>query len=237
VGVADRGAGATGARLGAELTADGSDTAGCGATGDNSETVAQTPGSTATNPSPADTLTPLLGSVSFAPVPFAGSDGKTHVVYELAVTNFAGAVTVDDVKIEDSQSGRVLGDLDATQLKDRLQPAGSRESADHLAPGKNEVTERLAATNVDTRTLPVLSAPLRGERFLAADGQTYLAQRYAIAYGQTRSTGSLPATPMIRPVTRSSVRRCWRSRTARWSAPATTCRSRHRVTVRLVGHC
>jgi Peptidase family M23 len=209
--------------------------AGCGAAGDSSDKAAQTSGSSAGNPPPADALTPLLGSVPFAPVPFAGSDGKTHMVYELAVTNFTGAtLTVDDVKIEDSQSGRVLGDLDPTRLRDRLQPAGSREGADHLEPGqaatifihlvmddgtapetlvhvvavtsaamppgKNQVTERLATTKVDKRTLPVLSAPLRGERYIAADGccdavrhtravlpvngQTFLAQRYAIDYEQ-----------------------------------------------------
>jgi Peptidase family M23 len=189
----------------------------------------------AASPPPADALTPLLGSVPFAPVPFAGSDGKTHLVYELAVTNFTGAkLTVDDVKIEDRQSGRVLGDLDPTVLKVRLQPAGSREGADHLEPGqaatifihlimdngtvpdtlvhevavtsaamppgKNQVTEQLASTKVDERTLPVLSAPLRGERYIAADGccdavrhtravlpvngQMFLAQRYAIDYEQ-----------------------------------------------------
>jgi Peptidase family M23 len=210
--------------------------AGCGAGGDSPNKTAPTSGSSAGNPPAADAFTPLLGSVPFAPVPFAGSDGKTHLVYELAVTNFTSAkLTVDDVKIEDSQSGRVLGDLDGPQLKDRLQPAGSREGADHLEPGqaatifihlvmdnstappetlvhevaatsaamppgKNQVTERLATTKVDTRTLPVLSAPLRGERYIAADGccdavrhtravlpvngQTYLAQRYAIDYEQ-----------------------------------------------------
>ena len=183
----------------------------------------------------ADVLTPLIGSVPFAPVPFVGSDGKTHLVYELAVTNFTSAkLVVDDVKIEDAQSGRVVGDLDAAQLQNRLQPAGSRDGADQLEPGqagtifihlitengsapetlvhevavtsaamppgKNQVTERLATTKVDARTLPVVSAPLRGERYIAADaccdavrhtravlpvnGQTYLAQRYAIDFEQ-----------------------------------------------------
>jgi Peptidase family M23 len=209
--------------------------AGCGTGGDSPNTSAQQPARSVASPPPADALTPLLGSVPFAPVPFAGSDGKTHLVYELAVTNFTSAkLTVDDVKIEDSQSGRVLGDLDSTALKDRLQPAGSREGADHLEPGqaatifihlimdngtapdtlvhevavtsaamppsKNQVTERLATTKVDERTLPVLSAPLRGERYIAADGccdavrhtravlpvngQMFLAQRYAIDYEQ-----------------------------------------------------
>lgn len=180
-------------------------------------------------------MTPLLGAVPFAPVPFAGSDGKTHMVYELAVTNFtSAAMTIGDLKIEDGESGRTVGELDAAQLKDRLQPAGSRQGADHLEagqagtifihlivdngsapktlvhevaatsaampPGKDKLTERLATTKVDERTLPVLSPPLRGEQYIAADGccdavrhtrallpvngQTYLAQRYAIDYEQ-----------------------------------------------------
>ena len=204
---------------------------GCGASSTSPTTSSPAPAAT---PAP-DALTPLLGSVPFAPVPFAGSDGKTHMVYELAVTNFTNAaLTVGDVKIEDAQSGRLIGELDATQLKDRLQPAGTREGADHLEagqagtifihlvmdngtapktvvhevavtsaampPGKDKVTERLATTKVDERTLPVLSAPLRGEHYIAADGccdavrhtravlpvngQTYLAQRYAIDYEQ-----------------------------------------------------
>jgi hypothetical protein len=204
---------------------------GCGASSTAPATSSATPSAT---PTP-DALTPLLGSVPFAPAPFPGSDGKTHMVYELAVTNFTNAALgVSDVKIEDGQSGRVIGQLDATQLKDRLQPAGTRQGADHLGagqagtifihlivdngtapktvvhevavtsaampPGKDKVTERLAPTKVDERTLPVLSAPLRGERYVAADGccdavrhtravlpvngQTFLAQRYAIDYEQ-----------------------------------------------------
>jgi Peptidase family M23 len=206
---------------------------GCGASSPapTAESQAQ-PGAGA---APPDALTPLLGSVPFAPVPFAGSDGETHLVYELAVTNFTGArLTVGDVKIEDGHSGRVVSELDGAELRDRLQPAGSREGADHLEPGQsgtifihlisdagevpdtivhevavtsaamppgsNQLTERLATTKVDKRTLPVLSAPLRGERYIAADGccdavrhtravlpvngQTFLAQRYAIDYEQ-----------------------------------------------------
>ena len=184
---------------------------------------------------PADALTPLVGSVPFAPVPFAGSDGKTHLVYELSVTNFTDArLEVDELKVLDGQSGRVVGNLDAAALADRLQPAGTRAGADHLEPGQagnvfihltvaadavptslvhevtvtsasmppgqNRVTERLPATKVDPRNLPVLSAPLLGERYVAADGccdatrhtramlpvngAPYVAQRYAIDFEQ-----------------------------------------------------
>jgi hypothetical protein len=180
-------------------------------------------------------MTPLLGYVPFAPVPFAGSDGKTHMVYELAVTNFTSArLTVNDVKIEDVKTGKVVGELDAGQLRDRLQPAGTRQGADHLEPGqagtifihlvsadgvvpqslthevavtsaatppgKDRVTERIATTAVNERVLPTISAPLRGERYIAADGccdavrhtravlpvngNMFLSQRYAIDFEQ-----------------------------------------------------
>ena len=33
----------------------------------------------------AERITPVLMSVSAAPVPFTGSDGQTHLVYELTV--------------------------------------------------------------------------------------------------------------------------------------------------------
>jgi hypothetical protein len=204
---------------------------GCGGSSDSAANS-----STARPPATVlDALTPLLGYVPFAPIPFAGSDGKTHMVYELAVTNFTNArLVVDDVKIEDAKSGRVVGELGAGQLEDRLQPAGTREGADHLEPGqagtifihlvmadgvapqalvhevavtsaamppgKDRVTEKLATTGVNERVLPMLSAPLRGERYIAADGccdavrhtravlpingNMFLSQRYAIDFEQ-----------------------------------------------------
>ena len=182
-----------------------------------------------------DEVTPLVGSVPFAPIPFVGSDDKNHLVYELSVTNFTGApMIVDRVQVHDG-SDRVVGDLDAAAVRGRLQPAGSRDGTDRLVagqsgtifihltigagaavpdtlvhevtvtadampPGQNNPTIRLAATKVDQRKLPVLSAPLAGQHYIAADGccdavrhtrailpingQTFVAQRYAIDYEQ-----------------------------------------------------
>src|ERR1700750_2737095 len=39
-------------------------------------------------------LTPLILAVKNAPVPFHGSDGNTHLVYELFVTNFSSGPAV-----------------------------------------------------------------------------------------------------------------------------------------------
>lgn len=99
-----------------------------------SEAGSTPPTATAQRP---DEVTPLVASVPFAPVPFTGSDGRTHLVYELAVTNFTGApMTVDRVQIQDA-SDRVVGNLDASAVRSRLQPAGSRDGTDRLAAGQS----------------------------------------------------------------------------------------------------
>lgn len=73
--------------------------------------------------------------------------------------------------------------------------------------GGTAVTEQLAATNVDARTLPVLGPPLAGEGYVAADGccdavrhtravlplngTPLLAQRFAIDYEQVGPDGRI----------------------------------------------
>src|ERR1700722_5157588 len=77
-------------------------------------------------------LTPLLLSVQDAPVPFMGSDGRVHLVYELVMTNFSSAdIAVE--KVEVVGDGETLQTLDAAAVAGRLQPAGLRESAGTLA--------------------------------------------------------------------------------------------------------
>ncbi len=79
----------------------------------------------------AEQMTPLLLAVHDAPVPFHGSDNRTHLVYELAMTNFSsGDVSVQ--KVEVLGDGAVLQTLDAAALAARLQPAGMRDSTSTL---------------------------------------------------------------------------------------------------------
>jgi hypothetical protein len=48
----------------------------------------------------SESMTPLLLAVQDAPVPFMGSDGQAHLVYELWMTNFSsGDITVDKVEV------------------------------------------------------------------------------------------------------------------------------------------
>jgi len=76
-------------------------------------------------------MTPLLLAVHDAPVPFMGSDGRVHLVYELGVTNFSSAdIAVE--KVEVVGDGATLQTLDSAAVATRLQPAGVRESAGTL---------------------------------------------------------------------------------------------------------
>jgi hypothetical protein len=76
--------------------------------------------------------TPLLLAVQDAPVPFTGSDGGVHLVYELWMTNFtSSAATIE--KVEILGDGVSLQTLDADAVARRLQPAGLRESSGTMA--------------------------------------------------------------------------------------------------------
>jgi Peptidase family M23 len=77
-------------------------------------------------------MTPLLLTVEVAPVPFMGSDGRVHLVYEMWTTNFSSADVIVD-KVEVLGDGNVLQRLDAAAVAGRLQAAGQRESAGKLA--------------------------------------------------------------------------------------------------------
>jgi hypothetical protein len=76
--------------------------------------------------------TPLILSVQNPPVPFIGSDGNTHLVYELWMLNFSsGDIAVKSVEI--LGDGKVLATLDSAAIATRLQPAGLRSSTGSLS--------------------------------------------------------------------------------------------------------
>jgi hypothetical protein len=80
----------------------------------------------------AENPTPLILSVQDAPVPFTGSDGNTHLVYELWLLNFSsGDIAVQ--KLEILADDKVIQTLDATAIATRLQPVGLRDATGTLA--------------------------------------------------------------------------------------------------------
>jgi hypothetical protein len=77
-------------------------------------------------------MTPLFLSVHDAPVPFTGSDGRTHLAYEVWITNFSSGDAVLD-KIDVLGDNAILQSLDASTIAARLQPVGTRESSGTMA--------------------------------------------------------------------------------------------------------
>jgi Peptidase family M23 len=86
----------------------------------------------------AQQMTPLLFAVHDAPVPFKGSDGLVHLVYEVWLANISSG-EADIQNIEVIGDGGVLQRLDATAASRHLQPAGLREPSGVLARGTQSI--------------------------------------------------------------------------------------------------
>jgi hypothetical protein len=112
-------------------------------------------GGTVVTASPdSERITPVMLAVQDAPVPFVGSDGRVHLVYELWLQNFSsGNVTVEKVEVL-GDGGAVIRTLHAAEIAGRLQPAGFRESAGLMAPS-TEALRFIHVTLPDGQTAPM----------------------------------------------------------------------------------
>jgi murein DD-endopeptidase MepM/ murein hydrolase activator NlpD len=138
-------------------------------------------------------LTPVVAEVPHAPIPFAGSDGRTHLVYELETTNFtSGQTTIEQLEVLDADTGDVVDTLDTEEVASRLQPAGLREAADALAPSMmanvflhvtfdeaGEVPDRL----VHRLSLQAEAAPPDQQQTTEEVGPTEVERRNAVVVG------------------------------------------------------
>ncbi len=79
-----------------------------------------------------ENMTPFLLAVHDAPVPFTGSDGCIHLVYELWITNFSSADILVE-KVDILGDGVLLESLDRVAIGQRLQPVGTRQAVRTLA--------------------------------------------------------------------------------------------------------
>jgi murein DD-endopeptidase MepM/ murein hydrolase activator NlpD len=144
-------------------------------------------------PEEVQALTPIVGEVLYAPIPFAGSDGRTHLVYELEATNFTdGKTTIERLDVLDADSRDVVATLDAEEVAGRLQPAGLREPVDTLAPSMtatiflhvtfdeaNQVPDRL----VHRLSLQSAAAPPDQQKFTETVGPTEVDRRDVVVVG------------------------------------------------------
>jgi murein DD-endopeptidase MepM/ murein hydrolase activator NlpD len=165
------------------------------ATKSPTERTAYGDSTTATTAADEDTqeFTPVVGDVLYAPIPFAGSDGRTHLVYELEATNFtSGETTIEQLEVFDADTGDVVATLDAEEVAGRLQPAGLREPVDTLAPSMtaiiflhvtfgeaNQVPDRL----VHRLSLRAAAAPPDQQQITEEVGPTEVDRREVVVVG------------------------------------------------------
>lgn len=72
-------------------------------------------------------LTPMIAEVIAPPHLVPGSDGRRHLVYELAVTNgTGGAATVEALAVVDADTGARIAELGADELAARVTPGAQR---------------------------------------------------------------------------------------------------------------
>ena len=66
-------------------------------------------------------FTPIVAEVLHAPIPFAGSDGRTHLVYELDATNFtSGKTAIKRLEVLDADTCDAVAALNAREVAGRL---------------------------------------------------------------------------------------------------------------------
>jgi Peptidase family M23 len=148
---------------------------------------------TTAEPEDVQVLTPVVAEVLHPPIPFVGSDGRTHLVYELETTNFSsGETTIEQLQVLDADTGDVVATLDAEEVAGRLQPAGLREAVDTFAPSMtalvflhlsfseaSEVPDRL----VHRLSLRAAAAPPDQQQITEEVGSTEVDRRDVVVVG------------------------------------------------------
>jgi murein DD-endopeptidase MepM/ murein hydrolase activator NlpD len=86
----------------------------------------------------AEQLTPLVADVLAAPHAVRGSDGRTHLVYEIRIANTTdGRVSLKRIVVLDSRSGTTMAELDAQAIGGRFSLGGRRGSeTNELGPSQ-----------------------------------------------------------------------------------------------------
>lgn len=115
--------------------------AGCSPGADQTGTATSTstagPASTSTAPASAPVATPLLARVLAAPIPVPTTDGRTHLVYELLLTNSMDQdITVDSVMVRPGD-GDALLTLAGAELAGRTRVLGTTTPTAQLGPSQS----------------------------------------------------------------------------------------------------
>ncbi|MFI0805678.1 M23 family metallopeptidase [Streptomyces echinatus] len=103
-------------------------------------TDARDPVPTAAAPDGHDAVTPVTASATTTPIAVRGTDGKTHLAYELTLVNESPLpANLTGVSVQDASDGRTLLKLTGTALTSHFRPSGSPAHApatSTLSPGR-----------------------------------------------------------------------------------------------------
>jgi hypothetical protein len=99
-------------------------------------TITETPAPVAEQPVGAPAITPLIGSVLAAPLPVAASDGRTHLAYELLLTNML-AQDVTMMSLGVVAKDKPLLSLAGPDLADRTRIFGTTSPTTTLGPAQS----------------------------------------------------------------------------------------------------
>lgn len=89
-------------------------------------------------PSTPPAATPLLARVLAAPIPVPATDGRTHLAYELLLTNSMDQnVTVSSVAVRAGRGGTTLATLDGDALASRTRIIGTTAPTARLGPSQS----------------------------------------------------------------------------------------------------
>lgn len=125
--------------------------AACSPTTEQPSTATETPPSSSapppststptTSPTPAaeaPIATPLLARAVAAPVPVRATDGRTHLAYELLLTNAMDQeVTVDSLQVRSGDAGEPLLTLTGADLAERTRILGTTTPTGRLGPSQS----------------------------------------------------------------------------------------------------
>jgi len=109
---------------------------GCSSDDASSSTNNATPAEQTTTSSEEEVFTPLVASVLADPLPVPATDGLTHIVYELFLTNTIGQpITINALSVlgDDEEMMRLTGE----QLLPWIRVMGAPEPGTALAPGQS----------------------------------------------------------------------------------------------------
>ncbi|WP_418888598.1 M23 family metallopeptidase [Mycolicibacterium neoaurum] len=131
-------------------------------------TATASPTPTPVPPAEAPVATPVLARAVAAPVPVPATDGRTHLAYELLLTNAMDQdITVDSLQVRAGAAGESLLTLSGTDLAERTRILGTTAPTARLGPAQSALVwldvstdKYVVPTELDHQVQVTLTTPM-----------------------------------------------------------------------------